>query len=92
MNRVKLILFRVSSSFIYIPIALTIKNSCLKFYPVLANLCVCILIQERVIVLDLDSFLYLTLSKVYLLPFLIFRGCEVFMNSINNFQKFAKFF
>lgn len=40
MNRVKLILFRVSSSFIYIPIALTIKNSCLKFYPVLLSECV----------------------------------------------------
>lgn len=47
MNRVKLILFRVSSSFIYIPIALTIKNSCLKFYPVLANLSVCVYSYSR---------------------------------------------
>lgn len=91
MNRVKLILFHVSSSFIYIPIVFTIKNPCLKFYPVLRETdffsgSVNVLIQEGVIILDLGSLLYLTLSKVYLLSFLIFRGSQVFMNSINNFQ------
>lgn len=35
MNRVKLILFHVGSSFIYIPLIFTRKNYCLKFYPVL---------------------------------------------------------